>query len=73
MIVADIYMFDYEAVAKEAGIPDDKIAALADEVRLDYPGDEMLFELRMLRTCSSIREGRATVETAIEGFRSTRR
>ncbi len=58
--------FDYEGVAREAGIPDDKLAELVRMTREEYGDDDMLFELRMLRTCSAIRDGYATVEDALK-------
>ena len=58
--------FDYERVAREAGITPDELAQLEAATRLDYPGDQMLFELRMLRTCKAIRDGYCTVAQALE-------
>ena len=57
--------FDYRAVARAAGISDADLARIEARTRLDYPTDAMLFELRMLRTCSAIRDGLATVADAL--------
>jgi hypothetical protein len=57
--------FDYRKVAKEAGIPPDKIAKLISAIRKEFPKDNMMFELRVLRACLAIRDGRVTVEDAL--------
>ncbi len=59
--------FDYEKVAEEAGISGQDLDRIRQVVRLDYPNDPMLFELHVLRVCTSIREGRATVESVLAG------
>jgi hypothetical protein len=58
--------FDYEKAAKQAKIPPRSMARLRALVRRDFPHDDMLFELHMLRICVSIRDGRLTVEQALE-------
>jgi hypothetical protein len=57
--------FDYETVATEAGIPPGDLEALSQRVRADHPHDEMMFELRMLRTCTAIRDARCTLAEAL--------
>jgi hypothetical protein len=59
--------FDYQSVAREPGIAEADLAAIEDIARKDYPGDQMMFELRMLRTCRAIKEGQATVADALRG------
>lgn len=42
-------MFDYEALAKEYNIGREALGQLEKEVRQDFPHDEMMFELHMIR------------------------
>jgi transcriptional antiterminator len=42
-------MFDYEALAKEYNISQEALKKLEKEVREDFPDDEMMFELHMIR------------------------
>lgn len=58
--------FDYETTAANAGISSADLDALRARVREDYPGDTMLFELRLLRTCDAIKEGWCTVAEALD-------
>ena len=57
--------FDYEPAARDAGLNAEQLRQLMDVVRRDYPTDEMLFELHVMRACRAIAEGRTTLEKAI--------
>lgn len=57
--------FDYEAVASEAGISSDPLAALFAMMRREEPSDDMMFELHLMRACNAVREGRTTVEAIL--------
>jgi hypothetical protein len=57
--------FDYRAAAREAGLTDEQLETLAERVRVDYPSDQMLFELHMLRACNAIRDGRISFQQAV--------
>jgi hypothetical protein len=57
--------FDYEKVAKEAGIPSAKLETLSKIVRQEFPSDDMMYELHMLRACLAILEGHVTIDDAI--------
>jgi hypothetical protein len=57
--------FDYEKVAKQAKIPAPKLARLRAIIRREFPKDDMLFELQMLRVCTSIRDSRLTIDQAL--------
>ncbi|MBI5410534.1 MAG: hypothetical protein HZA21_00925 [Nitrospirae bacterium] len=59
--------FDYETVAREAGIPDDKLKELCRLIRLEFPTDEMMCELHLLRACLAIRDGLVRLEDALRG------
>ncbi len=63
--------FDYETTAANAGISSADLDALRARVRDDSPGDTMLFELRLLRTCDAIKEGWCTVAEALEPDHAT--
>ena len=57
--------FDYEPVAKEAGLSREQLRRLEEVVGRDYPDDLMLFELHVLRACNAIRDRRITFEKAV--------
>ncbi len=57
--------FDFETIARKAEIPEEKLKRLCELVRQDFPGDQMMYELHVLRACLAILEGRLTVEQAI--------
>lgn len=62
--------FDYRKVAKEAGIPPDKMAKLISAIRKEFPRDNMMFELHVLRACLAIRDGHVSVEDALRSASS---
>ncbi len=57
--------FDYESVAKQAGIPPDKLNELRKLVRQEFPQDDMMYELHLLRACMAIQEGHVTIDEAL--------
>lgn len=57
--------FDYTKAAQAAGIPRDKFEVLSRTLREEFPHDEMMYELHLLRACTSIREGRISLEEAL--------
>jgi len=57
--------FDYESVARAAGLTAEQLRRVAETVRRDYPFDEMLFELHVLRACRAIRDGAVTLAEVI--------
>ncbi len=58
--------FDYEKVARDAKIPADKLEKLRRIVREEFPRDEMMCELHLLRVCMAIKEGLVRIEDAIK-------
>ena len=62
--------FDYSTVAKSGGLTAEDVQRLEACIRKDYASDDMLFELRMLRTVRAIVDGGVTVDGAIEDFDS---
>ncbi len=42
-------IFDTKRIARETGIPEEDYEKLEKEIREEFPGDEMMFELHFLR------------------------
>jgi hypothetical protein len=61
--------FDYETVAREAAIPADKLGQLVRFFTLEQPDDGMLAELHILRACMAIKNGRLTLDAALNEAR----
>ena len=57
--------FDYEEVAREARIPAEKLEELRHLIREEFPRDEMMYELHLLRACMAIKEGVLTIDQAL--------
>ena len=57
--------FDYQSMAAEAGITPAQLAQIVERVRRDFPGDQMLRELHVLRACRAIRDRRVTIEQVL--------
>ncbi len=57
--------FDYVNAAREAGISDDQLRLIEQMFRADYPTDDMLFELHVLRVCHSVKEGRSDLQRVL--------
>ena len=57
--------FDYESIARQAGISDHDLAAICEATRKEFPTDEMMWELHVLRACMAIKDGHLTVDEAI--------
>ena len=64
--------FDYERVAAEAELKPEELKLLCDVIQRDYPHDQMLFELHVLRACTAIRDGQITLEEAFEAEMSSK-
>ena len=63
-------LFDYRTLADRLKVPPDRLCDLEMLVRGQYAGDEMLVELRMLRTLRAIEDGAITLAEAIAEFRN---
>ncbi|MBI4515969.1 MAG: hypothetical protein HY699_09170 [Deltaproteobacteria bacterium] len=57
--------FNYEKIAKQANIPATKLLRLSRRAREEFPDDEMLRELHLLRVCLAVRDGQLTIEDAL--------
>ena len=58
--------FDFETVAREAGITAGQMKELCASMRKEFPKDQMMYELHVLRACMAIRDGHVTVEDALQ-------
>ena len=57
--------FDYEEVAREAHIPAGKLEELRQLIKGEFPRDEMMYELHLLRVCMAIKNGVLTIDQAL--------
>ena len=55
-------IFDYAAAAHRAGIPGDKLDRLAAIMRAEFPDDETMAELHILRAILAVEQGAASLE-----------
>jgi hypothetical protein len=58
--------FDYEAVAREAKIPEKKLQKLITLIQQEFPHDPMMAELHALRACLAIRDGHIQIDDALK-------
>ena len=61
-------VFDYHSVANRLGISTEALTKLEDCVRAQYGTDQMMFELRMLRTLEAIAQGATTLDQVMQEF-----
>lgn len=64
--------FDYRKSARDAGISDDQLQLIERMFRADYPADDMLYELHVLRACNSVRDGLTTLDAVLREAREKR-
>ncbi len=57
--------YDYERIAREAGISADDLERLCRLIRLDFPHDDMMYELHVMRACKIVRDGPYTMEQIV--------
>lgn len=60
-----LHYFDYRRSAQEAGINDDQLQLIERMFRADYPTDDMLYELHVLRACNAIRDRLTTLDAVM--------
>lgn len=58
-------LFDYVAAAERVGIPQDKLDRLCALVRAEFPDDEMMAELHILRAILAVERGDTTLEEVL--------
>lgn len=57
--------FNFHSAAREAGISDDQLRMIEKMFRADYPSDDMLYELHVLRACHAVRDGLTTLDAIL--------
>jgi len=62
--------FEYQSLARRAGLSTEALGELESCVRRQYGSDEMMIELRLMRTLQAILEGAATFDDALREFRA---
>ncbi len=55
-------LFDYLTAARRAEIPQEKLDQLCALFRTEFPSDEMMAELHILRAVLSVERGDATLD-----------
>ena len=55
-------IFDYKVVADRAGIPAEKLERLAAIMRAEFPDDETMAELHVLRAVLAVEQGMVRLE-----------
>jgi hypothetical protein len=63
--------FDFSRVAEEAKIPADRLNEICQAVRRDFPNDDMLYELHVLRACMAIRDGYISLNDAVDAMQTS--
>lgn len=61
--------FDYLSVARECRLTPNQVSALEATERHEFPEDQMMFELHMLRVIEQIRAGRLKLEDVLSATR----
>jgi len=60
-----MYYFNFKKVACDAGFPEDKLNKLCYYIRQEFPKDDMMYELHVLRACMAIKNGYVKLEDVI--------
>ena len=58
--------FDYERIAREAGMSAENLERLCRLIRKEFPHDDMMYELHVMRACKIVRDGHYTLEQLFE-------
>jgi hypothetical protein len=58
-------IFNLEETKRESGLSALKLTQLEERVRREFEGDEMMFELHLIRTLKALKEGWVTFEEAL--------
>jgi hypothetical protein len=59
-------MFNYEAIAKRINLPENRLSEIGKIIRKDFPRDEMMFELHMLRVLMALERKDLTLEDLLK-------
>ncbi|SFM80163.1 hypothetical protein [Thermodesulforhabdus norvegica] len=58
-------MFNLEEVKRASGLSAGELTRLEEEIRREFEGDEMMFELHLIRAIRAIKEGWVTLEETL--------
>jgi mRNA-degrading endonuclease YafQ of YafQ-DinJ toxin-antitoxin module len=58
--------FDYQPVARDAKIPDQKLRKLVELIGKEFPNDQMMAELHALPAYQAIRDGHIQIDDALK-------
>ncbi len=58
-------MFDLDKLKSDTGLSTQQMTHLEQQVRAEFPDDEMMFELHVMRILEAIRHGWLTIEAAL--------
>ena len=58
--------FDYQKVANDAEIPKDKLDKIYNAMKREFPRDEMMLELHVLRACMAVRDGHISLDLILK-------
>lgn len=67
--MATPHYFNYSQAATEAGINPEQLSIIEQMFRNDFPDDDMLFELHVLRACQAVKDGRANLDNILREAR----
>jgi len=57
--------FNLEIIKMKSGLSTAELARLEEQIRREFEGDEMMFELHLIRAIKAIKEGWVTLEEAL--------
>ena len=58
-------VFDYRSAAERVGIPPEDVERLTTMMRAEFPSDEMMVELHVLRTILAVGRGDVTLDEVL--------
>ena len=59
-------MFNYLNAAQRIGLTDVQLNQLCNQVRTEFPNDDMMFELHVLRAILAVESGRTTLNQILQ-------
>ena len=59
-------MFDYEKFEKELKLPKDTVIKIRASVREEFPKDDMMYELHLVRVYSALQKGEIKIEDVLK-------
>lgn len=59
-------IFNYKDIAKKINLPENQLSEIAKMVRKDFPHDEMMFELHMLRSLMALERKDLTLKEILK-------